>query len=601
MTLALHKQRLAGLGMTAALLACAPELPRSVKPVGHSGVETWPDVAAPLPARHDGRRDAALIVSVEDYVHLPDRPGAHAVAGAWYRYLHDVRGLPHRRIRWLRDPGGPEAVAAALSKMHWRVKRDATLWLIVIGHAGTPIGGSPVLLGPSASASDWRGGVPLGPMLRFAGHGMHRELVAVLDGCLPQGTAHRGSSGLAAPGLPPPPTYAAPQRMAVSEVSAGLIAMVEETLMRVMEDTTQRGREPTDAVMFTPGLGAHCRERLPGTDTPALSYLLLGALRGWADADRNTRVSAAEALRHIDLLLRAGAPKDPERPRPQARGSDLTLARGVRERGPSPTAVVPPGSSVDEATLLADVGGEFIDERMEKIDRGRFTLGCRSRRDPDCEADERPARQVHLDSFMIARHEVTWKDYAACVAGGGCSTIATARCEVWTGDAFVRGAALAPAFLGEDHPVVCATWQQAVDYCAWKGKRLPTEAEWERAARGPDARAQYPWGDAPPTCARAHTHECGTTTAPIGQRPAGASPDGIHDLAGNASEWVADWYDKKAYRHDTHRNPTGPQRGEVRVVRGGSYYDGLGNLRTSYRYGLSPQWGYGTVGFRCAR
>ncbi|MFY0540758.1 hypothetical protein [Nannocystis pusilla] len=126
--------------------------------------------------------------------------------------------------------------------------------------------------------------------------------------------------------------------MTVSEVSAGLIAMVEETLMRVMEDTVQRGREPTDAVMFTPGLGAHCRERLPGTDTPALSYLLLGALRGWADADRNTRVSAAEALRHIDLLLRAGAHKDLEQPRPQARGSDLTLARGVSERGPSPTA-----------------------------------------------------------------------------------------------------------------------------------------------------------------------------------------------------------------------------------------------------------------------
>ncbi|PCC68412.1 Formylglycine-generating enzyme, required for sulfatase activity, contains SUMF1/FGE domain [Nannocystis exedens] len=592
---------LAGLGAAAALLACGPELPRSVRPVGHGGAEAWPDVAAPMPARHDGRGDAAVIVSVEDYAHLPDRPGAHAVAGAWYRYLHEVRGLPHRRIRWVRDPGGPGAVGAALAKMHWRVRRDATLWLIFIGHAGTPEGGSPILLGPSAGASDWRGGISVEQVLRFAGHGMHRELVAVLDGCLPRGTAHRGRSGLAAPGLPAPPAFVPPRPMTVSEATAALMALVEKTLMRVMVDNAQRGREPSDTVVFTPGVGAHCRERLPGTDTPALSYLLLGALRGWADANRDAMVGAAEALRHTDLLLRAGAHGDPDPPRPQARGTDLTLAREVSERGPALAGVQPPGSQVDEATLRAEAGGEFIDERMKKVDRGRFTMGCVSRRDPACEADERPAQAIFLDSFMIDRYEVTWKDYSACVAGGGCSKIATSRCEVWTGEAFVRGAALAPAFLGEDHPVVCATWQQAVDYCAWMGKRLPTEAEWERAARGPDARSQYPWGDDPPTCAQAHTHECGTTTAPVGQHPAGVSPEGIHDLAGNASEWVADWYDKYAYRRGSRRNPTGPPRGAVRVVRGGSYYDGPGYLRASYRYGLSPQWGYGTVGFRCAR
>ncbi|WAS91355.1 formylglycine-generating enzyme family protein [Nannocystis punicea] len=596
---------LAGL-CAAALLACGPELPRSVRPVGQGG-EAWPDVAAPMPARRDARGDAALIVSVEDYAHLPDRSGAHAVAGAWYRYLHEVRGLPHRRIRWVRDPGGPDAVHAALAKMHWRIRRDATLWVVFIGHAGTPAGGSPVLLGASASASDWRAGISVARVLRLAGHGMHRELVTVLDGCLPEGTGDSARSGLAAPGLPAPPELVAPRPMrqsavrAVTPQMAALMAMVEQTRMVVAWDIARRGREPTDAVAFTAGVGAHCRERLPGTDTPALSYLLLGALRGWADEDGDARVSAAEALRRIDLLLRAGTYGQPDRPRPEARGSDLTLARGVSERGPSVTAVQPPAARVDEATLLAEVGGEFVDERMQKIDRGWFVLGCRNRRDPQCEADEKPPRSVRLDSFMIDRYEVTWKDYAACVAGGGCSKVATSRCEVWTGEAFVRGAALAPGFLGEDHPVVCATWEQAAEYCAWKGKRLPTEAEWERAARGPDARSQYPWGDAPATCARAHTYECGGTTAAVGRYPAGASPEGVQDLAGNASEWVADWYDKKAYRQISGRNPIGPPGGEVRVVRGGSYYDGPGYLRASYRYGLSPQWGYGTVGFRCAR
>ncbi|WAS95310.1 formylglycine-generating enzyme family protein [Nannocystis punicea] len=172
---------------------------------------------------------------------------------------------------------------------------------------------------------------------------------------------------------------------------------------------------------------------------------------------------------------------------------------------------------------------------------------------------------------------------------------------MWTGEAFVRGAPLPAAFTGEDHPVVCATWAQAETFCAWQGKRLPTEAEWERAARGPEARHQYPWGDAAPTCKRAQTYECGQATAPVGRHPAGVSPEGVHDLAGNASEWVADWYHPKTYLWTPRHNPAGPDRGQVRVVRGGSFYDGPGYLRASYRYGLSPQWGYGTVGFRCAR
>ncbi|MDC0667356.1 formylglycine-generating enzyme family protein [Nannocystis radixulma] len=596
-------QRLTGF-VTATLLACVPQLPRSVQPHGHSGAEPWPDVAAPNPPRRDSRRDAALIVSVEDYAHLPDRPGAHAVAGAWYRYLWHTRGLRPSRIYWLRDREASEQqLRKALQLAHWKVGKDATLWVVFVGHAATPAGtGYGMLLGPDATENEWRGGAPVRGLLTLAGHGMHRQLVAVLDGCLPEETGGASRSGLMAPGLPslgpwiePPAALNDPIRI------KKLKEIAEETRVRVGRDMVQRGREPADAVVFTAGTGAACREHLPGADTPALSYLLLGGLRGWADASGDGRVSASEALRHADLLLRAGAHGTGETPRPQARGADVTLAYDARERGPTIAGVLPPDAAIDERAVVAEVGAAFVDDRMKKIDRGRFTLGCRSRRDGACETDERPARRIFLDSFAIDEHEVTWRDYAACVAAGGCEKVALARCEVWTGEAFVRGAPLAADFLGEDHPVVCATWAQAVAFCAWRGKRLPTEAEWERAARGPEDRHQYPWGDAPPTCQRAQTYECGPTTAPVGSHPAGLSPDGVHDLAGNASEWVADWYHSKAYAWNPGHNPAGPDRGEVRVVRGGSFYDGPGYLRVSYRYGLSPQWGYGMVGFRCAR
>lgn len=604
--------RLSAIFAAAMLLGCAPDLPRSVKPVGQSGAEPWPDVAAPLPARRDSGRDAALIVSVEDYEHLPDRPGAHAVAGAWYRYLWRVRGLRPWRIRWLRDGEAREAqLRAAIEQIHWRVGRDATIWVVFIGHAATaPENPHGALLGPEATADAWRGGAPVRGLLALAGHGMHSELVAVLDGCLPAGTGDPSRSGLAAPDLPrlAPWEGRQPRRPMASNAVvrlmpslAELAALIEETEARMERDLSRRGREPTDAVVFTAGSGAACRERLPGTDSPALSYLLLGALRGWADESGDGRVSATEALRHVDLLLRAGSHGTGAPPRPQAHGADLTLAFETSERGPSIGGVLSPDATADERTLMAEAGAAWSDDHMKKIARGRFTLGCRDRRDPACEADERPPRQIFLDSFAIDEYEVTWRDYAACVEAGACEKITLAQCEVWTGEAFVRGAPLAAGFLGESHPVVCATWAQAAEYCIWRGKRLPTEAEWERAARGPDARRQYPWGDAPPTCARAQTYSCGLTTAPVGRRQAGVSPDGIHDLAGNASEWVADWYHPSAYQHASRANPLGPARGDVKVVRGGSFYDGPGYLRASYRYGLSPQWGYATVGFRCAR
>ena len=176
-----------------------------------------------------------------------------------------------------------------------------------------------------------------------------------------------------------------------------------------------------------------------------------------------------------------------------------------------------------------------------------------------------------------------------------------ARCEVWTGHEFVRGAPIPERLRHPDLPVTCVPWHAAVTYCAWTGGRLPTEAEWERAARGSYDRRRYPWVDAPPRCDLARSSGCGDGPAPVGTHPAGQSPDGVYDLAGNVAEWVADWYHPRAHRQNPSENPAGPDRGRVRVVRGGSFYDPPSDLRASYRYGLTPAFGYGVVGFRCAR
>lgn len=582
--------------------ACAPfPLPDRVEPP-QVGLAAWPDLARGGTSQRDGRRDAALILSVEDYDHLPDRPGAHATAGAWVRYLREVRGLRRGRVHWLRDRDVSRAeILQHLGRATFAIGRDARLWVIFVGHTGShermPHG---LLLGPDAEgrAQDLRTQLRWAELLTRAGYGAHQELVVALDGCLP-GASGPDAWRSGAPARPLPNLRRRPLDLPYFPRNptdpSSMASMAMETAAWNQYDAELRRREPTDALIFTSGLGERCVESLPGTQFPALSYLLLGALRGWGDADG--RITGSEALRQVDALLRAAG----ARARVEAHGADLVLTRAASDRGPDPAGLRPPPGLVPVPSDMPEEAATFSLDPMRRIPRGHFMFGCRRFGDPECEPDERPPRRIYLNAYALDTHEVAWRDYAGCVAAGGCSAVEVAACYVWTGEEFVRGAPLPPAFLEPDHPVVCATWAQASEYCAWMDKRLPTEAEWERAARGPDARAQYPWGDEPATCERAHSGACGETTAPVGAHPKGTSPEGLHDLAGNAAEWVADWYDRSALYNAYRNNPAGPARGEVRVVRGGSFYEGPGNLRNSYRYGLNPRSGFGFVGFRCAR
>ncbi len=220
---------------------------------------------------------------------------------------------------------------------------------------------------------------------------------------------------------------------------------------------------------------------------------------------------------------------------------------------------------------------------MVRVPAGSFTMG--SDRD---EEDERPAHRVTLAAFDLDRDEVTVGDYARCVAAGACKA--------------PRGA------VGEKNaPVTGVDWNDADAYCRFVNERLPTEAEWERAARGDDAR-RYPWG-AEPDCSRANfgnyqgegrcPNNPGRPVA-VGSFPSGASPFGVRDLAGNVWEWVADRYGPRYYAHSPKQDPKGPRKGEKRVVRGGACCSMFGLPRSSNRLAFPPDYTDDDIGFRCA-
>jgi formylglycine-generating enzyme required for sulfatase activity len=223
-----------------------------------------------------------------------------------------------------------------------------------------------------------------------------------------------------------------------------------------------------------------------------------------------------------------------------------------------------------------------IDEALfVKVPAGEFLMGS-----PDGEGqdDEHPQHTVYLDAFWIMQTEVTNAQFARCVADGACSAPNNSR---WQDATYA------------DHPVTYVDWNQANSYAQWAGGRLPTEAEWEKAARGTDGRT-WPWGEEQPAESLANCCDFVNDTVPVGSYPAGASPYGALDMAGNVWEWTADWYDSSYYGQSPTQNPTGPTSGQFRVLRGGSAWDDAEYVRVALRIRGIPDFRLRDGGFRVA-
>ena len=545
--------------------------------MGAGRAALWPDISNPAAPAGGGGQDAAVIVAIEGYKSLPRLSGANANAWAWFDYFNKTRGVPGSNIIMLLDAeGSVESMKDAAARSAGLAGTGGTLWFIFIGYGGQDAAAREALLAVGAQRTGrgvYAHGLPQKELLASLSAGKAGAVAAVFDACSPGDDAggRQTDSG---------------SKPADGKRSVAVL-------------------DPRVTVLAA-GRGGECAAGLPGAARPALSYLALGGLRGWADADGDKRVTAAEIREFAAQAFTAAGP-GLERFPTLAGGSRTVLGISAGENGPemdkmgkteSPVvnsglifrAGVPPAVRQGMETrawtrdtdwnklsrMLAYAAGEgekkrlaaafvkahgtiadedpyvvyllpFLD--MALIPAGGFFMGS-----PDREggADESPRREVYLDAFCIDKREVTLADYKAFSASYG------------------RPMPEQPLWSGSTYPVVSVDWDDASAYCEWAGKRLPTEAEWEKAARG-GAVTRYSFGDDESKLeeyAWYHANS-GGQSHPVGlKRP---NQYGVYDMAGNVWEWTADRYGINYYKAAPSENPKGPGSGPQRVLRGGSW------------------------------
>ena len=250
------------------------------------------------------------------------------------------------------------------------------------------------------------------------------------------------------------------------------------------------------------------------------------------------------------------------------------------EPTPTPLPTPPPSPDIVEEIL---------------IPAGEFRMGCdvNNTAEERCPASQQPVHTVYLDAYFIDKYEVTNTRYAACVEAGGCT-------PPWQYNSYTRRFYYGNPIY-DNYPVIRVDWYQAAAFCAWAGKRLPSEAEWERAARGDSDTRKYPWGNDEPDSTLLNYNANLGDTSEVGSYPDGSSPDGLMDMAGNVWEWINDRYAGDYYEMSPAANPPGPDMGRHRVRRGGSWLNKADDMRVSQRSNKPPEHWLSAIGIRCVR
>lgn len=264
--------------------------------------------------------------------------------------------------------------------------------------------------------------------------------------------------------------------------------------------------------------------------------------------------------------------------------------RSIFQMSPSEATEEPINAEAASSELPTEVT-DTKGVQMVLIPAGEFAMGSNNGYNI-----EQPVHTVYLNSYYMDVYEVANTLYQACVTAGVCTP--PFKIESYTRSSYYSNSQY------DNYPVINVDWNQAKTYCEWRGARLPTEAEWEKAARGIDGRT-YPWGEGI-DCSYANYDDCTKDTAPVGSYEKGKSPYGLYDMAGNVGEFVKDWYSENYYSNSPSRNPQGPASGQYKIVRGGGW--GVPHeealVRSSFRQWAGPtnisSFDDSSRGFRCA-
>jgi formylglycine-generating enzyme len=586
------------------LLACVSSLPAVslFAAEGTNGKVAKPEAkaSADLLAERGGK-SWGLVIGVSEYEKLPDLryavTDAKAMAGLLERKGFTVTLLVNGQA------GKAQLLSELGEKLAKQVGPNDRVLVFLAGHVDTKIlkGGRQVshffpVAGDYGAVTD--SALNLSTVRELIDAVPAKQVLLVLDGC------HSGISGAPSPSASP---------------------VVEAQLRRTM---VERSREILTAC-------SPSQQALEASDAGMslfASVLIEGLEKGTADLNEDGLIPTSELLAYVDqrmisILQPKGLAQKPQRwdlnpekgefvflspkrvnPTKAEGGTAPTHATGgatvtqAEAAGAKPRAkdtkegetkvaekpLSPSGTSTVSRVVVTPPLPEEITGRdgasMVLVPAGEFIMGSDKGDD-----DEIPVHRVHEDSFYIDKFEVTNGKFAKFID-------AIKGEPPWGFDD--KDTPVAHA----DQPVRWVTWLDATAYCQWAGKRLATEAEWEKAARGTDGRL-YPWGDEPPTPAHAvfGQKEGSESLPPFSNRDKGKSPSGAQDMAGSLYEWVADWYDDEYYAKTPSQNPRGPSEGTQKVQRGGSYTNNPYRLRASFRTKDNPTEARPNVGFRCVQ